>query len=99
MLTKVHFEYRMIIYSFQNEFKRGEIMKRNWLIEIRESKDLKQYEVADAVGLSRCYYSAIENGIRKCPGVQALKIANYLEFPMEKFYVDELNKELEKMNA
>lgn len=64
--------------------------KREWLMNIRNEAGLKQYEVAEMAGISRGYYSAIENGMRKSPGEVALKIAIVLDFPMDKFYTDEI---------
>lgn len=64
--------------------------KRIWLEEIRKQAGYKQYEVAEKAGISRGYYSAIENGIRKTPGDVALKISMVLDFSMEKFYRPEI---------
>lgn len=60
--------------------------KREWLADIRQKAGYKQYEVAEKTGISRGYYSAIENGIRKTPGDVALKISMVLNFSMDKFY-------------
>ena len=38
---------------------------RNYLIEMREKKQLPQQIVADEIGISRQYYSAIEMGTRQ----------------------------------
>lgn len=75
--------------------------KRLWLEEARRKAGLKQYELADQAGISRGYYSAIENGIRKTPGEVALKISTILNIPMDLFYRDEIqewvdNRESEK---
>lgn len=64
--------------------------KRVWLEEIRKAAGFKQYEIAERTGISRGYYSAIENGIRKTPGDVALKISLVLDFPMDKFYREDI---------
>lgn len=69
--------------------------KRYWLEKIRKEAGYKQYEVAEMAGISRGYYSAIENGIRKTPGDVALKIATVLNFPMDYFYQDEIQEWLD----
>lgn len=40
-------------------------MVRQYLIELREKTKESQQEVADAVGISRQYYSFIEAGLRQ----------------------------------
>lgn len=69
--------------------------KRVWLEEIRKAKGFKQYEIAEKAGISRGYYSAIENGIRKTPGDVALKISMVLDFPMDKFYREDIQDWIE----
>lgn len=59
---------------------------RDWLIEIRKSKNLTQDEVATKSGISRQYYSFIENGDRNCPVETAKKIADALGFDWTKFF-------------
>lgn len=66
--------------------------KRLWLEEARRKAGLKQYELADLAGISRGYYSAIENGIRKTPGEVALKISIILNISMDLFYRDEIQE-------
>lgn len=61
-------------------------MKRNWLIEKRLLKQLTQQQVADAVGISRSYYSDIENGNRSPSGKVAKAIADFLVFSMDLFF-------------
>lgn len=82
------------VESFQIEYKKKRgidyMAKRTWLVDIRKAAGFKQYEVADKVDISRGYYSAIENGIRKTPGDVALKISMILNFPMDKFYRSEI---------
>ena len=59
---------------------------RQWLIDAREKKGLKQVEVATKSGISRQYYNFIESGARNCPVKTAKKIAEVLELPWEKFF-------------
>lgn len=64
--------------------------KREWLIEARKEKGFKrQNQFAEAVGLSKNYLSAIENGKRTPSGKAALKIAKALEVPMERFFEED----------
>ena len=59
---------------------------RNWLKEARVKKELTMKSVATAAGISECYYSQIENGIRNCPVPTAKKIAEVLGFDWQKFF-------------
>ncbi|MFC5775119.1 helix-turn-helix transcriptional regulator [Ectobacillus antri] len=58
---------------------------REWLIDLRRQKGYTQKDVADAVGISRNYYSEIEKG-KSLRGKVAYDIAKFLNFKMEKFY-------------
>jgi len=61
----------------------------NWLKNIRKSKGLKQYEVAEMCGFSYQLYSHIETG-RRTPRVEvAKKIAKALDFDWTLFYEKE----------
>ena len=61
----------------------------NWLKNIRQSKGLKQYEVAEMCGFSYQLYSHFETG-RRVPKVEAAKkIAAVLGFDWTRFYEDE----------
>ena len=40
-------------------------MKREYLIELREAKNMTQQNVIDRIGISQVYYSLIENGARQ----------------------------------
>lgn len=40
-------------------------MTRAYLVELRQQKNASQQEVADAIGISRQYYSFIEAGTRQ----------------------------------
>ena len=60
---------------------------RNWLREIRTDKGATQEMVAQAAGISRCYYTQIELSAQK--GLHpdtAMRIAEYLEFDWTVFY-------------
>ncbi|MED0680647.1 helix-turn-helix transcriptional regulator [Aneurinibacillus thermoaerophilus] len=62
---------------------------RVWLKEIRESKELSHDEAAELSGISRSYYTHIENGT-KTPSVNvAKKIAKALKFRWTLFFKDE----------
>lgn len=38
---------------------------RSYLVELRQSKDETQDDVAEAIGVTRSYYSMIESGLRQ----------------------------------
>ena len=61
---------------------------RDWLVAIRKSKNLSQYDVAREAGISQSYYAAIETEMRGNPLKVdiAQKIATALEFSWTKFY-------------
>ena len=59
---------------------------RDWLVEARKEKGLTQAEAATKCGISRQYYSFIENGDRNCPVDTAKKIANAFGFSWTKFF-------------
>lgn len=59
---------------------------RRWLKEVREKAEKTQEKVADEAGISRSYYTNIENGT-KTPSVKAAKqIAGVLNFRWENFF-------------
>ena len=62
---------------------------RNWLRKIRKEQKLSQHEIADMVGISQTYYSAIEVGTRNVMVPTAKKIAAALGFDWQRFYEDE----------
>lgn len=64
---------------------------REWLKEIRISKNKTQAEVAESAGISANYYCYIETGARGKPLRQptAKKIANVLGFDWIQFYKDD----------
>ncbi|PEE35913.1 helix-turn-helix transcriptional regulator [Bacillus cereus] len=58
-------------------------MKRDWLVKIRKQHELTQVDIAEALNVSPTHYSDIESG-RRTPGSSlAMKIATFLEFPVE----------------
>lgn len=58
-------------------------MKRNWLVKIRKQHEFTQADIAEALNVSPTHYADIENG-RRTPGTSlAMKIATFLEFPVE----------------
>lgn len=72
-------------------------MKREWLIDKRNSLGLTQQEVADESNVSRAYYTMIEQGLRN-PSVKSSKaIADTLNFKWTYFFEEKGNvsKQLE----
>lgn len=59
---------------------------RNWLKEARKRKKLTMKVLATKIGISECYYSQIENGVRNASVSVAKKIGCFLEIPWEKFF-------------
>lgn len=59
---------------------------RQWLIDLRMSKKTSQADIAAACGISRQYYSFIENGSRNASVKVAMKIANVLGFDWKVFF-------------
>ena len=64
-------------------------MARKWLSTIRESKSMTQEAVAEKSGISRAYYTRIENGDYNIPVDTAKKIADALNFDWTMFYKEE----------
>ncbi|WP_144517282.1 helix-turn-helix domain-containing protein [Bacillus thuringiensis] len=60
-------------------------MKRDWLVKIRKQNKLTQINLAKTLHISPSYYGDIETGRRTPSSLIALKIATFLEFPMEWF--------------
>lgn len=58
----------------------------NWLLRIREEKNMKQQNVAEEAGITRPYYTMIERGKRRPSPKVAKKIAKALGFPWTFFY-------------
>lgn len=64
-------------------------MSRKWLSTIRDNKSMTQEAVAEKSGISRAYYTRIENGDYNIPVDTAKKIAEALGFDWTKFYEEE----------
>ncbi len=62
---------------------------RKWLKDIRENLDLTQEKAAREAGISRPYYTRIENGDYQVPTRTAKKIAEALGFDWARFYSSE----------
>jgi len=63
--------------------------KRQWLIDLRKSKNLLQREIAAECGIDQTFYGKIELGI-KTPSVPvAKKIGATLNVPFTRFYEEE----------
>ena len=61
---------------------------RKWLKEIRENRGFTHQQVADAVGISRCFYTQIES-MDKTKGLSpktAMRIGEILNFDWVWFY-------------
>lgn len=69
---------------------------REYLIKLRKDKSLTQQEVADKIGITKQYYSAVERGKRqkKMDIVLVLAIASVFDVPVEQ--IVECEKELIK---
>lgn len=59
---------------------------RTWLKKIRLENKFTMKALAIKAGISECYYSQIENGVRDCPVKTAKKIAEVLGFDWQKFF-------------
>lgn len=59
---------------------------REWMKYKRKRLGLAQTEISAAVGISRQYYNAIENGKRRPSPEKAKKIAEILDFDWRRFY-------------
>lgn len=68
-------------------------MDRKWLAQRRKDAGLTQQELAEIVGVSNKYISAIEKGQRNPAGAVALKISKALSFDMHLFYVTDVHNE------
>lgn len=71
---------------------------REWLIQIREEKDMTQGAVANAAGIAQPSYFEIEKGISTPRPETAKKIAAVLGFPWPRFYEDEEDSEEDDKN-
>ena len=60
----------------------------NNLKELRTKKNLKQREVAEAVGITTSYYGMIELGVRKPSLSLAMDLARFFDTSVEEIFVD-----------
>ncbi|MGO5593376.1 helix-turn-helix transcriptional regulator [Acidaminococcus sp. HCP3S3_G9_1] len=58
----------------------------NNLKQLREDKNMRQYDLAQKAGISRSYYTMIENGKKKPSPKVAKRIAKILNFDWTIFY-------------
>lgn len=58
----------------------------NNLKELRTKRNLKQREIAEALGITTSYYGMIELGKRKPSLELALKISRYFELTIEEIF-------------
>lgn len=61
---------------------------RQWLVDIRNTKELTQDQAATLSGISRSFYSEIENGTKDPSVKTAKKIARALGFDWTIFFKD-----------
>lgn len=74
-------------------------MKRVWLLNIRNAKEMTHEQVAELAGIKRQYYGMIENGVSN-PSVEVAKsIAIALEFEWPIFFEDKSNEMLHKSSS
>ena len=58
----------------------------NNLKQLREDKNMRQYDLAQKAGISKSYYTMIENGKKKPSPKVAKRIAKILNFDWTIFY-------------
>lgn len=58
----------------------------NWLKDIRKTENLTQFELADKAGISRAYYTHVENGDRRPSVDVAKRLGAILGFDWTLFY-------------
>lgn len=63
-------------------------MKREWMVRYRKKLKLTQEEMAQLIGISRSYYTQIENGTHTPSGLIALRLSNIFNVEMSEFYHD-----------
>ena len=61
---------------------------REWLKKTRQNANMTMKQVAEAVGISECYYSQIENGTRNASVAVAKKLGEVLGFSWQLFFDD-----------
>lgn len=60
----------------------------DWLKELRIEKQLTHDDVAEQAGMTRAYYSMIENGVRTPSPSYAIRLGEILGFNWTRFYTD-----------
>ena len=60
--------------------------KRQWLIDMREQRHLKQKEAAFCISISPSYLGKIENGLRRPTVEVAQLIASFYCFDWNRFF-------------
>lgn len=61
---------------------------RKWLKTLRHNKSMTQSQVAENAGISRAYYSEIENNIKNPSVETAKRIADILNFNWTFFFTE-----------
>jgi len=64
-------------------------MKRTFLVAKRMEKGLKQYELAELLGVASQTMCNFENGVRSPSGEMVYKISKILDFDMNDYYAEE----------
>lgn len=76
--------------------KGGNNMRRKWLSELRLQKKFSIRGIAPIFDISWQYYSDIESG-RRNPSIElSLKMADFFEVPVEKFFENRISFKKEK---
>lgn len=66
----------------------------DWLKKLRIEKKLTHDEVAVLAGMTRAYYSMIENGVRTPSPSYAIRLGEILGFNWTRFYADSETSEV-----
>lgn len=69
---------------------------KNRLEELRQSRGIKQEELAEALGVSRQTVSSLENGRYNPSILLAFRISHYFGLPIEKIFIYEEDEPGEK---
>lgn len=69
-----------------------EVVKREWLENIRKESNLTQEEVAGKVGIARTTYAMYEQGNRTPKVSTAKKLADVLNFEWQLFFKEQLHE-------
>ena len=68
---------------------REEVILKNRLEEIRKQREIKQEELAEAMGVSRQTISSLENGRYNPSVILAIKLARYFGMNVEEIFLYE----------